>query len=1029
MRITKIQLENIKSYRHVSIPLQSGTIAIRGHNGAGKSTLVEAIGFALFDALPYDHAQFVREGERAGTVTISFLSALDEREYQVVRRCGANPQWYVFDPDLRSRSAEQKADVMDFLRKHLRLESEITLKELFFDALGVPQGTFTADFLLTPTNRKKKFDALLQVEEYRKAADNLADARTYLRDEQHAAEKRIGNLERETNQLDGWRTELAQQQRRERELAAELDHRQQREKEIVARRTELTAQREAVEHLKSAAQLAAEKADIAGERQRDATQRHEEAHEAAAACAEAQPGHVAHMAAQTQVASAQERARERDRIAQQRSDTAQRLEGESRDLDHLRARLAEARRAEQRIVELFPAVTRQGEAERAGEEARQQVRQLEETRRGIEKADRERERVAADIAANEREIATLEQSRPIAALLEARRERVTMLQAIRAQTSERKSRLAQVIAEQAKLTPAREKAAADVAKAAENLRKTHELQAEAEQVPALEAEWSRLQAEVHKLEVQRDQHRASREQTGSGTCPFLGEACLNIQQRGENSLVTFFDRRITEDERALAPVRAQLEASAKQLDKARNKRRYYDQLPQREEYHRQCSEQLDDLDDRLKRLADERAEFEQWIASSPNASDLAAAQQEFKQSDDADKQLREIGPLQAEISRLRERATTIAGELAAYHEQARALDGAPAAHSAIQQELAALGDPRNESTGLEPTARLRPQMEANVVGAEQRVDKRRQELTTLETALAPFAGLDDELRSLQDEIARTRDDHTRYLRYEQAAAQLAARAAHLAQMAAEAQSARAAADAATAAYEHGCASFDADELARVTAEASQISMDRERITSDLRYSQKLSADLAGQISRAEAMLDELDVARRDLESLKDLEKMLQQFRETIKEAGPNVTKARLRQISAVANRIFGEIMGDRSAELAWTNDYEVILRRDGKERTFAQLSGGEQMSAALAVRLALLRHLTRLDIAFFDEPTQNMDGERRGNLAEQIRRVRGFDQLFVISHDDTFEQGLDSVVCLEKRNGETHVVEDALVLA
>jgi len=79
------------------------------------------------------------------------------------------------------------------------------------------------------------------------------------------------------------------------------------------------------------------------------------------------------------------------------------------------------------------------------------------------------------------------------------------------------------------------------------------------------------------------------------------------------------------------------------------------------------------------------------------------------------------------------------------------------------------------------------------------------------------------------------------------------------------------------------------------------------------------------------------------------------------------------------------------------------------------------MSAALAVRLALLRGLSRLDMAFFDEPTQNMDGERRGNLAEQIRRVRGFEQLIVISHDDTFEQGLDSVIHLEKRDGVTVV--------
>ena len=71
-----------------------------------------------------------------------------------------------------------------------------------------------------------------------------------------------------------------------------------------------------------------------------------------------------------------------------------------------------------------------------------------------------------------------------------------------------------------------------------------------------------------------------------------------------------------------------------------------------------------------------------------------------------------------------------------------------------------------------------------------------------------------------------------------------------------------------------------------------------------------------------------------------------------------------------------------------------------------------------------MRGLSRLDMAFFDEPTQNMDGERRGNLAEQIRRVRGFEQLVVISHDDTFEQGLDSVIHLDKRNGETVLLED-----
>ena len=153
--------------------------------------------------------------------------------------------------------------------------------------------------------------------------------------------------------------------------------------------------------------------------------------------------------------------------------------------------------------------------------------------------------------------------------------------------------------------------------------------------------------------------------------------------------------------------------------------------------------------------------------------------------------------------------------------------------------------------------------------------------------------------------------------------------------------------------------------------------------------------------------------------LEELQQMMEHFRKLIKEAAPHVLKAMLSDISAEANRIYGEIMGDRSAQLSWQNDYEIILRRQGVNRTFAQLSGGEQMSAALSVRLALLKKLSTLNIAFFDEPTQNMDELRRINLAEQIRRVRGFDQLIVISHDDTFEQGLDSLIRLRKVDGET----------
>ena len=61
----------------------------------------------------------------------------------------------------------------------------------------------------------------------------------------------------------------------------------------------------------------------------------------------------------------------------------------------------------------------------------------------------------------------------------------------------------------------------------------------------------------------------------------------------------------------------------------------------------------------------------------------------------------------------------------------------------------------------------------------------------------------------------------------------------------------------------------------------------------------------------------------------------------------------------------------------------------------------------------------RSRIAFFDEPTTNMDAERRENLAVQLSNIKHFDQLFVISHDDTFEGYVDNVVTIERGENET----------
>ncbi|MFL5701982.1 MAG: AAA family ATPase, partial [Ktedonobacteraceae bacterium] len=220
MLITRIELENIKSYRQVIIDFRRGTTAISGANGAGKTTIVEAIGFALFGFLPYNQTQFVREGEKFGQVVVHLIGS-DDRPYTVERRCGSGAHWFVYDREADSR-VEQRTDVLDRLHDLFGIDRERSLETLFQDALGVPQGTFTSIFLQTASVRKQTFDALLQIEDYKTAADYLLDAQKQYREQIVAQDREIQRLEFETRELEDWRTQIKEQRQLDQQQTVQL---------------------------------------------------------------------------------------------------------------------------------------------------------------------------------------------------------------------------------------------------------------------------------------------------------------------------------------------------------------------------------------------------------------------------------------------------------------------------------------------------------------------------------------------------------------------------------------------------------------------------------------------------------------------------------------------------------------------------------------------------------------------------------------------------------------------------------------
>ncbi|MBU0676120.1 MAG: SMC family ATPase [Proteobacteria bacterium] len=130
------------------------------------------------------------------------------------------------------------------------------------------------------------------------------------------------------------------------------------------------------------------------------------------------------------------------------------------------------------------------------------------------------------------------------------------------------------------------------------------------------------------------------------------------------------------------------------------------------------------------------------------------------------------------------------------------------------------------------------------------------------------------------------------------------------------------------------------------------------------------------------------------------------------------------EISLRADRIYRNI-AETDEELHWGDKYQIVLRdmQDGtiRERSDDQLSGGQTMSAVVALRLALLQTIGAR-IAFFDEPTSNLDAARRENLAHAFRAIdvgreevteHWYDQLFLISHDIAFTEVTDQIISLE----------------
>jgi len=293
---------------------------------------------------------------------------------------------------------------------------------------------------------------------------------------------------------------------------------------------------------------------------------------------------------------------------------------------------------------------------------------------------------------------------------------------------------------------------------------------------------------------------------------------------------------------------------------------------------------------------------------------------------------------------------------------------------------------------------------------------------TRKSALQAFAGLDQEIERAENERSQHQASRDAFNANQKDALELANRAQKLKDMEQLLGELKEQLKVKQAGLSQQKESYQPDghrearqEKERLVAETATL---RQQIVDMARNVKRLEAELV-QLTR---LKESIEAKQAEIKGFEEKEKLVKFLRNQVfKNVSAQLSERFREEISLHADRIYRTI-ADSDEELYWGDNYQITLRdmqnEVVRERSDDQLSGGQMMSAVVALRLALLQTIGAR-MAFFDEPTSNLDAVRRENLAHAFRAIdvgreelteHWYDQLFLVSHDVAFTEITDKII-------------------
>ncbi len=883
MHITKIELEDIKSHAHFFHEFERGTIAITGENGAGKTTLIEAVAWTLFDLLDYKKDDFVRRGAKKGVVRVTFESGLDEREYLVYRDSGTG--YYVYDPQLKTRIADKKEEVTRFLWQHLGVEAGTDLETLFRRAIGVPQGTFTAIFLETPAERKKAFDKLLKVEEYRQGADKLLETARFIDTKITIVRENIARAEGELAQIE----RLEEENKTFGEQVKNLSDALEKLNSEIETKAEIVKKFDEQESKFNEIKIALDKSNTEFTRaefsQKQKEKEKNQAFEANEKIKSVEADYKIHLEALLKLKELDRERTERDKINSElkRVETAQvNVKAEQKSNAE---KLDSALKAHKEIAELQPKIKTEEELENQLKDLRNRTAKAEGVETSIKSLDEKLNDLREKYVKNQTQIKDADEKSTDAKFLEERQKRD-----------------------------------------------------------------SQVTNDLARFRAKLDSDRKFQEEIKNGLCPILSEKCLNLKPG--QTLESFVSTQFTEITAQISALETEQKHLATALSVSREAEKHLAKLET-------LKARENEISDEGKKLKAEKESLKKNLADLPKLTkDLSEIENKLKVLDNPKARVKMLEKEAGNEIELRTKRTEIEKNLERLENDRGILLEQLETYKFLDEQWKEFSEKRDR------TIQAHRQFVANEDSAKLLPEKEKE----LEQANAEVAELKENLEKIKVELETASKDYDRERHQSERSFLL--------------------------------------EFERKAAETR----------ANLENSKKRADETAAELERLSEVRKAMQAEFQEKERLEKIGEATKFIRDTLKEAAPLVARNYVHHVSLEANQMFREISGNAERTLKWTEDYGILLEENGHDRPFINLSGGEQMAAALSVRLALLKQLSDVRLAFFDEPTTNMDAARRERLAEQISHItekQTFDQLFVISHDDTFENYVSNTVMLK----------------